>query len=95
MDSQEKHELFRQRWVKYQKFGIVRYALFLALLYSLTVFSISVLFDFSKAYISLSEIFSLVNNTLIIKTIVFFFFGIIFGKYHYKKSEKKYNNSIE
>ena len=95
MDPQEKHELFKQRWLKYQRYGMTKYALFLAILYSTTVFSISVLFDFTKSDVPFSEILSFVDNTLLLKTTVFFFFGLVFGIYHYKKSEKKYNNSIE
>ncbi len=86
----DREQLFAKRWEFYRKQGKIKYAIFLALLYSGTVFFISIGFDFVKSDLSFSEIGVFISNELIIKTVVFFALGIIFGYYHFNKSEKKY-----
>lgn len=66
----------------------------LALIYSLTVLSISLLWDYKDSELPFSEIFSFFNTDLAIKTGTFFVFGIVFGIYHFKKSEKKYQEGL-
>jgi len=92
MDLQEKHELFKKRWLPYRKYGLVKYSIFLGLLYSFTVLSVGVLFNFIKTDDTLSDLNWLADKTLLLKSIVFFFVGIVFGIYHYKKSERKFNS---
>ena len=92
MNLHDKHELFKKRWLPYQKHGIVKYSIFLGLLYAFTIILFAVLFKIINTDHNLSEIDWLADQTLILKTIVFFFVGIIFGIYHYKKSERKYNS---
>ena len=91
MDLQDKHELFKKRWLHYRKYGVVKYAIFLGLLYSFTVLFVGVLFNFIKTDDTLSDIVWLMDKELALKSIVFFFVGLVFGIYHYKKSEKKFN----
>ncbi len=90
VDERERQELFAKRWEAYRKHGKVKYAIFLALLYSGTVFFVSVGWDFFHAELPFSEIGTFISNELLIKTVVFFVLGIVFGLYHFKKSEKKY-----
>ena len=92
--SNDKDKLFKKRWDRFRKLGAYKYGLFLALMYSVTVVLVSLLWDFREADIPFSEITTLIDKDLIIKTVTFFAFGLIFGVYHYNKSEKKYKDGI-
>jgi hypothetical protein len=92
--SQEKQELFNKRWSRYQKMGPVGYGLFLGALYAGVLFSISLLYEHNEGDLPLAEITTYINGELLIKTGVFFVFGLLFGIYHFKKSQKKFNNGL-
>jgi len=92
MDEKQAHLLFKKRWERFRKLGLIKYSLFLAILYSGTILFTSIIFDYIKGKQAISEIFTFIDQTLLIKTLVFFTLGLIFGIYHYKKSEKKYNS---
>ncbi len=94
MDNNETNELFQKRWEKYKKLGMYKYALFLGTIYALTVLIAGLLWQFKQVNIPFSKIFSLIDQALIIKTISFFAFGLAFGIYHFRKSEKKYKNGL-
>lgn len=90
----EKNELFKKRWERYRKMGSLKYSLFLASLYASTIFVVSLLFDYNEGDLPFQEIFTYINGDLLIKTGTFFVFGILFGYYHYRKSERKYKEGI-
>jgi len=94
MENRETNELFQKRWQKYKKMGMYKYALFLAVIYALTVLLAGLLWQYREANIPFSEILTLIDNSLLIKTGTFFAFGLAFGIYHYKKSEKKYMDGL-
>jgi hypothetical protein len=92
--SKERQELFKKRWKRYQKMGPVGYGLFLGCLYAFVLFSISVLYDYNQGDLPFEEIATYINGELLIKTGVFFVFGLVFGIYHFRKSQRKFNNGL-
>ena len=90
----EKNELFKKRWERYRKMGSLKYSLFLGSLYAFTIFIVSLLFDHNEGDLPFAEILTYVSVDLLVKTGTFFFFGILFGYYHFRKSERKYKEGI-
>ena len=90
MEQNNKHDLFKKRWDRFRKMGAIKYGLFLGALYASTLFLVSILYDFNQGDLPFSKISTYINGELLIKTATFFVFGVIFGVYHYKKSERKY-----
>ena len=90
----DKHELFKKRWERSRKMGVYKYSLFLALIYSATVVFMSLLWDYKDSNLPFSEILTFFDKDLTIKTGTFFALGIIFGFYHFKKSEMKYEEGL-
>ncbi|MBN2668935.1 MAG: hypothetical protein JXR60_06885 [Bacteroidales bacterium] len=88
----DKHELFKKRWERYQKMGAIKYGLFLGFLYAFVLFSVSLLFDFKNGDLPIDQILTYINTELLLKTGFFLVFGFLFGLYHFKKSQKKYQS---
>ena len=94
MDKNETNEIFQKRWEKYKRLGMYKYALFLGAIYALTVLIAGLLWQFKQENIPFSDILTLIDKAPVIKTISFFTFGLVFGIYHFRKSEKKYENGL-
>ncbi len=92
--SEEKQELFKKRWKPYQKMGAVGYGLFLGTLYAAVLFSVSLLYDYKQGHWAFAEIHNYIDGQLLIKTAVFFIFGLLFGIYHFRKSQRKFNKGL-
>ena len=94
MEKSERQLLFKKRWERYRKMGAVKYGMFLGSLYAVTLFVISILYDYNEGDLPFSEISQYINGELLLKTGFFFVFGIAFGIYHFRKSERKYKDGL-